>query len=70
MIFNKALFEYEMKVRDISMDDMCSALNLSRSAFYRKRNGLSEFTQSELQTIGHLIGQDAVIRVFFAPEVS
>lgn len=69
-MFNSALLEYEMKIRDISHDDMCSALKISRSAFYRKRNGISEFTQSEMQTIGDLLGKDAVIRIFFSEQVS
>lgn len=69
-MFNSALLEYEMKIREISNDDMCAELKISRSAFYRKRNGISEFTQSEMQTIGEILGKDAVIRIFFAAEVS
>ena len=69
-MFNSALLEYEMKIRDISKDDMCSALKMSRSAFYRKCNGISEFTQSEMQTIGDMLGKDAVVRIFFGEKVS
>jgi len=69
-MFNYALFEYEMKIRKITKDDMCSALKISRSAFYRKCNGISEFTQSEMQTIGELLGNDTVIRIFFDVKVS
>lgn len=69
-MFNSALLEYEMKIREISQDDMCAALKISRSAFYRKRNGMSEFTQSEMQTIGEMLGRDAVIRIFFGEKVS
>lgn len=69
-MFNSALLEYEMKIRNISKGDMCAALSISRSAFYRKCNGVSEFTQSEMQTIGDLLGEDAVIRIFFGEKVS
>ena len=69
-MFNSALLEYEMKIRDISKDDMCSTLKMSRSAFYRKCNGISEFTQSEMQTIGDMLGKDAVVRIFFGEKVS
>lgn len=69
-MFNGALLEYEMKIRSISKGDMCAALNISRSAFFRKCNGTSEFTHSEMQTIGDLLGEDAVIRIFFGGKVS
>jgi len=48
---NKALLEYYMKVNGKSISDMCEILGISRSAFYRKCNGISEFTQSEIQII-------------------
>ena len=69
-MFDSALLEYEMKKKKISKGDMCSALKISRSAFYRKCNGISEFTQSEMQTIEDMLGQDAVIRIFFGEKVS
>lgn len=69
-MYNDARFEYEMKIRNITKDDMCAALNISRSAFYRKRNGTSEFTQSEMQIIREMLGQEAVIRIFFDEKVS
>ena len=69
-MFDNALLEYEMKIRNITMDDMCSILKISRSAFYRKRNGISEFTQNEMQVMGEILGKDAVIRIFFAECVS
>ena len=65
-MFNDALFEYEMKIRNISKDDMCSKLGLSRSAFYRKRTGKSEWTYSEMQKIGDTLGKDAAVRIFSA----
>ena len=48
---NKARLEYEMNLRNVSKSDMCAMLGISRSAFYRKCNGESEFTQSEIQKI-------------------
>lgn len=69
-MFDNALFEYEMKKRNISKGDMCTLLNISRSAYYRKCNGRSEFTQSEMQIIRDVLGEDAVIRIFFGSKVS
>lgn len=63
-MFNDALFEYEMRIRNISKDGMCSELGLSRSAFYRKRTGKSEWTYSEMKKIGKVLGKDAAIRIF------
>ena len=36
---NKLKLEYEMKMKGISAAEMCNALKISRSAFYRKCNG-------------------------------
>ena len=63
---DKALLEYEMKRRGKSVADMCSMLNISRSAFYRKRNGISEFTQSEIQKIVDYLELDSPMAIFFA----
>lgn len=67
---DKALLEYEMKRCGKSVSDMCSMLNISRSAFYRKRNGISEFTQSEIQKIVDYLELDSPMAIFFAHQVS
>ena len=36
---NKLKLEYEMKMKGITAAEMCNALQISRSAFYRKCNG-------------------------------
>lgn len=46
---NKNLLFYEMKERNISIKTMCKKLGISRSAFYRKCNGITEFTLKEIQ---------------------
>ena len=67
---NKARLEYEMKVRNVTIADMCSVLGCSRSAFYRKCNGISEFTQSEIQTIIDHLQLTSPMGIFFDAEVS
>ena len=67
---NKALLEYEMKTRGVSIQDMCAKLGCSRSAFYRKCNGISEFTQSEIQTIVDYLGLESPVGIFFTTKVS
>ena len=63
---NKALLEYKMKEKGTSISDMCSVLNISRSAFYRKCNGTSEFTLSEIQKITAFLNLDSPVEIFFA----
>lgn len=63
---NKALLEYKMKEKGKSISDMCSVLNISRSAFYRKCNGTSEFTLSEIQKITAFLNLDSPVEIFFA----
>ena len=63
---NKALLEYKMKENGKSISDMCSMLGISRSAFYRKCIGKSEFTQSEIQKIVNFLNLDSPVEIFFA----
>lgn len=58
-------FEAEMKKRGIKINKMCEILNMSRSAFYRKRNGISEFTLGEIQKIVEVLGLESPIGIFF-----
>lgn len=67
---DKALLEYEMKKRGVTYGDMCEKLGCSRSAFYRKCNGISEFTQSEIQIIVDYLGLESPMGIFFSNKVS
>jgi len=67
---NKALLEYEMKKRGVSNGDMCAMLGISRSAFYRKCNGQSEFTQGEIQKIVDYLNLETPVGIFFTEKVS
>jgi len=61
---------YHMAQREISCQEMCAKLNMSRSAFYRKCNGVSEFTQSEIQKIVDILQLASPMGIFFAEKVS
>ena len=67
---DKYKLEYEMKSRGISTEMLCNAVNISRSAFYRKCNGLSEFTQGEIQKIVDFLELPSPMGIFFANKVS
>lgn len=67
---NGAKLREEMKKRGISCQDMCEVLGMCRSAFYRKCNGISEFTQSEIQRIVEYLDLDSPMGIFFDVKVS
>lgn len=67
---DKALLEYEMKKKGVTIEEMCKVIGISRSAFYRKCNGISEFTQSEIQTIVDYLKLESPMGIFFANKVS
>lgn len=67
---DKYKLEYEMKSRGITVEKLCHDLSISRSAFYRKCNGTSQFTQKEIQDIVDYIGLDSPMGIFFADKVS
>lgn len=66
ILMNKALLEYKMKERGKSISEMCLMLGISRSAFYRKCIGKSEFTQSEIQKIVDFLNLESPMGIFFA----
>ena len=69
-LIDAMLDEYEMKKKGISIQEMIENLSMSRSAFYRKCNGISEFTQGEIQKIVDILDLDSPMGIFFAEKVS
>lgn len=67
---NKALLEYEMNKRGVTTNKMCDVLGISRSAFYRKCKGTSEFTLSEIKKIIDFLEIDSPMEIFFTERVS
>ena len=67
---DKAKLRYEMERRGVSVDDMCRELKMSRSAFYRKCTGASEFTLSEIQHIVDYLDLKTPVGIFFSEKVS
>ena len=70
MYLDKNKLEKEMKLRGVTIEKMCSSIHMSRSAFYRKCNGISQFTQNEIQRIVDFLGLDSPMGIFFADKVS
>lgn len=67
---DKYKLEYERKRRGVSIIDLCKAINMSRSAFYRKCNGKSEFTLTEVNKICQYLNLESPMEIFFADKVS
>lgn len=67
---DKYKLEYEMKSRGITIEKLCNDIHMSRSAFYRKCNGITQFTQGEIQSIVDYIGLDSPMGIFFTEKVS
>ena len=59
-----------MGKKNISIQMMYRELGISRTAFYRKCHGKSEFTQSEIQHIVDFLQLDSPVGIFFADKVS
>ena len=62
---DKFLLEYEMKKKGYSIDKLCKEIGISRSAFHRKCNGRSDFTQSEIQAIVDVLKLESPVAIFF-----
>lgn len=62
--------EYERKKAGLSVQELCDAVGLSRSAYYRKLKGDSEFTQGEIEGICNTLSLDSPMGIFFAIKVS
>lgn len=63
---DKALLQYVMSKKGISVGDLCKKLDMSTTAFYRKCNGKSEFKQSEIQAIVNILELESPMAIFFA----
>lgn len=59
-----------MKQKGVRAKDMCESLGMSRTAFYRKSRGISEFTLSEIQHICEILQLDSPVGIFFSSKVS
>lgn len=67
---DKFRLEYELKRRNISVSMLCEIIGMSKTAYYRKLKGTSEFTQGEIQKIIDLLEIDSPVGIFFADKVS
>lgn len=55
---NKSKLQVKMLEENITVEEVCRACGFSKTAFYRKLNGQSEFTQREITAIKKLLNLD------------
>ena len=69
---DKLLLEYYIKKSGRNIESYCKDIGISRSAYFRKTHGESEFTQSEIQRsidCGY-VPRDSIMKIFFTAKVS
>lgn len=62
--------QYEMKRRGVTVEKLCKDIKMSKSAFFRKCRGVSEFTQGEIQAIVDYLDLETPMGIFFTEKVS
>ena len=67
---DKALLRYTMEKNEVSVEQLCEYIGISKTAFYRKINGKSEFTRSEIIKICERLNLASPVDIFFASKVS
>lgn len=71
-MFNKAKFKAKVIERSLDMEDISKNLGINVATLYRKLNGNSDFTRSEIQKIKealHLTLSE-INEIFFAEELA
>lgn len=69
---DKLLLEYYIKKSGRNIESYCKDIGISRSAYFRKTHGESEFTQSEIQRsidCGY-VPRKSIMKIFFTAKVS
>lgn len=67
---DKELLDRAIDESGLNITQICEKLGISRSAFFRKRTGESEFTWSEIEKLVNILGLRSPVPVFFKEKVS
>jgi len=69
---NGKALKAQMILKGKTVDDLCTALGISRSSWFRKVCGTNEFTQGEISGLRFELDLDdhQTAEIFFAKEVS
>lgn len=69
-MFDENMFRYILNVKKLSLKDVAKELGISIVTLYRKINGESDFTRPEIQKVCDMVGDEHIIPIFFAKDVS
>ena len=69
---NTKALKAQMIMKDKTVDQLCAALGISRSAWFRKVGGETEFTRREISALRSELCLDdhQTTEIFFADDVS
>lgn len=67
-MFNKLKFKAAVVENGKTISDVAKHLKINESTLYRKINGVSEFSRSEIQDICCFLNLDSPVDIFFAHE--
>ena len=69
-MFDKKRLEAELGLQNISKAEFAKALGIDTSTLYKKMNGKSDWTLTEIRKTGEILGKDKINPIFFAEKVS
>ncbi len=69
-MFRRNELESALVLAGVSNVQLAKSLCIDKSTLYRKLNGVSEWTLSELRCIGCFVGQEKLFEIFFDQKVS
>ena len=69
-MFDKKRFKAAMALADKSYKDLAEALGIDTSTLYRKANGQSEFTRSEIQVLCEIMCLETPMDIFFSEDIA
>lgn len=69
---DKYKLEYFIRARNLNQTSFCKLLGISKTAYYRKTNGKSDFTREEILKIADILdlSGDEILEIFFVQKVS
>lgn len=67
---DKFLLEYTIKSNGHTIAEYCEAIGISKSSYYKKVRGTSDFTQEEIQKSIDFLKLESPVPIFFKPNVS
>ena len=69
-MFDKNLLKSELVYHGLTFQLLADNLGIAKSTVSKKVNGYSEWTLSEIQKIGKILGSEKIVEIFFNKKVS